>query len=224
MLAVIEIGLTIGAWKRGWKGWALLPFCIACLSVIFMFQAGIITFTNLWALIFVDCAVIAALSLMVAKPRWNSQPDITGDIGSSVAPIAIESLSRPIAPVAVEPIMKLAAIESSHVFQPAFVVSGTAGAKLILPDSSEISLTEAIKPIGRSDFDKVVAPEVLSYISRNHFVIRYDNCQYFVEDLDSTNGTKTNGIDIRNKGKQEIKDGDRIEVADLLELTFKATN
>ena len=25
MLLILEIGLTIWAWKRGWKGWALLP-------------------------------------------------------------------------------------------------------------------------------------------------------------------------------------------------------
>jgi pSer/pThr/pTyr-binding forkhead associated (FHA) protein len=43
-----------------------------------------------------------------------------------------------------------------------------------------------------------------------------------VEDLNSANGTKTNGSDIRGKSRQELKDGDRIEVADVVALTFKA--
>jgi hypothetical protein len=37
MIAVIEIMLTMAAWKRGWKGWALLPLGI---GFIMAFWAG----------------------------------------------------------------------------------------------------------------------------------------------------------------------------------------
>jgi hypothetical protein len=30
-----EIGLTIWAWRRGWKGWALLPMAVSLLAGIF---------------------------------------------------------------------------------------------------------------------------------------------------------------------------------------------
>jgi pSer/pThr/pTyr-binding forkhead associated (FHA) protein len=67
-----------------------------------------------------------------------------------------------------------------------------------------------------------VSPEDLKYISRQHLMIRTEEDKYFVEDLNSANGTKTNGSDIRGKSRQELKDGDRIEVADVVALTFKA--
>lgn len=36
LLLLLEIGLTIAAWKRGWKGWALLPLAIG-MSAGFLF-------------------------------------------------------------------------------------------------------------------------------------------------------------------------------------------
>lgn len=29
MLLILEIALTIAAWKRGWKGWAIVPLAVA---------------------------------------------------------------------------------------------------------------------------------------------------------------------------------------------------
>jgi pSer/pThr/pTyr-binding forkhead associated (FHA) protein len=104
---------------------------------------------------------------------------------------------------------------------PATVVSATAAPKLVLPDGIEIPVNAAAKSIGRIDFDKVLSREDLKYISRQHLVIKAEDDKYYIEDLNSTNGTKTNGLDIKGKSRQELKDGDRIRVADVVELTFK---
>lgn len=101
-------------------------------------------------------------------------------------------------------------------------------ARLILPDNSEIALTEATRMIGRSDFERVVSADDLKYISRVqadqgkfHFRTSFENGKFYVEDLDSANGTKLNGVEIKGKGKQELKDGDKVEVAEVAAVIFK---
>lgn len=104
---------------------------------------------------------------------------------------------------------------------PAPVTPPAAGAKLISPDNSEIALAEGTRVIGRGDFDRTLAGEDLKYISRQHLSITFEDSEYFVEDRDSANGTNLNGVEIKGKGKQMLQDGDRIEVAAVVTLTFK---
>lgn len=94
-------------------------------------------------------------------------------------------------------------------------------AKLILPDNSEILLTEATKTLGRGDFSRAISAEDSKYLSRQHFQVSFESGKFYVEDLKSANGTKLNGTDIKDKGKQELKDGDKIEVAEVATVTFK---
>ena len=94
--------------------------------------------------------------------------------------------------------------------------------KLLLPDSSEIKLTEAARDIGRDDFTGLASPDNLKYVSRQHCRITTESGRYFIEDLQSANGTRVNGVEIADKGKQELKDGDVIELANLVKFTFRA--
>ena len=91
----------------------------------------------------------------------------------------------------------------------------------ILPDNSKIAIENSVKVIGRSDLEKVFSPDNLKYVSRRHFIINSEGGKYYIEDLNSANGTKVNGIDIKGKGKQEIKDGDKIDLANTVVLTFR---
>ena len=91
----------------------------------------------------------------------------------------------------------------------------------ILPDNSKIAIENSVKIIGRSDLEKVFSPDNLKYVSRRHFIINSEGGKYYIEDLNSANGTKVNGIDIKGKGKQEIKDGDKIDLANTVVLTFR---
>ena len=78
MLMFLEICLTVIAWKRGWKGWALLPLAITLATG---FVAGAIAyFVNgpeeppLAIEILSDLALIIALVVMIARPRRKAKP------------------------------------------------------------------------------------------------------------------------------------------------------
>jgi len=70
--------------------------------------------------------------------------------------------------------------------------------------------------LGRDDESDIVVPE--RQISRQHIRIFREESSYFVEDLDSRNGTWVNGQ--RIQGTHEIFDGDEIHIALALRLRF----
>lgn len=94
-------------------------------------------------------------------------------------------------------------------------------AKLVMPDGGEILLAGNARSFGRHDFEKFMPQEHICYISRQHFNIWYENGQYYIEDRSSTNGTRLNGKDIKGAGRHALSDGDVIELARKLSLTFK---
>ena len=98
-------------------------------------------------------------------------------------------------------------------------------AKVIMPGGSEIILTGIPVFIERSDFDSTLPHDILMSISRQHILITYSRGKYYLKDYGregkgSTNHTKLNGIDIYNKRKRALKDGDKIELAGQPELTM----
>lgn len=97
----------------------------------------------------------------------------------------------------------------------------TASAKLAMPDGSDILLASNTRSFGRHDFEKSMPHDNVSYISRQHFNIWYENDQYYIEDRSSTNSTKVNGADIKGTGRHALADGDVIELAGKLSITFK---
>ena len=97
-------------------------------------------------------------------------------------------------------------------------VEASLAAKFVLPDGTTMSVIG--KPLGRSDFQTLVLPEKADLISRQHILVTYENSQYQIEDLNSTNGTKLNGSSITGSG-HTIANGDNVELAGTLNLTFK---
>lgn len=91
---------------------------------------------------------------------------------------------------------------------------------LVLPDGKEL-LIGTKKTLGRVDLAKYASPAEASWVSRQHFSIFIENGTFYIQDDGSTNGTKLNGTEIRNQGKQPLKDGDEILVADVVKLMFK---
>ena len=76
MLWILEIGLTVWAWKRGWRGWALLPLTIGLgASFLSGFYIGFSggseeNLENMMGLfLLMDVAVIVSLVLMVIFKR-----------------------------------------------------------------------------------------------------------------------------------------------------------
>ncbi len=94
-------------------------------------------------------------------------------------------------------------------------------AKLVMPDGGEMLLAGNVRTLGRQDFEKLLPEDRASFISRQHINIWYEDGKYYVEDSGSTNGTRLNGTEIRESGKQALVDGDVIELADKLSITFK---
>ena len=71
MILILEIILTISAWRKGWKGWALLPMGI-CLSVGFLIGMAVGasggTMEDVLPLcVFIELAALISLIVMVAK-------------------------------------------------------------------------------------------------------------------------------------------------------------
>jgi hypothetical protein len=78
MLLIAEIILMVAAWRRGWKGWALLPIGIA-MFVAFLLASGVAasggSMQDVWGVALLgDLACIGALIAMVARPRNTELP------------------------------------------------------------------------------------------------------------------------------------------------------
>ena len=93
-------------------------------------------------------------------------------------------------------------------------------AKILLPNNMEIELDGNNLIMGRGDFARILNLDELGLISRNHFEIKPVNGQFYIEDLDSANGTMLNGEDIRGKGQTILNDSDVIELASAICLRF----
>jgi pSer/pThr/pTyr-binding forkhead associated (FHA) protein len=81
-------------------------------------------------------------------------------------------------------------------------------------------VSETTRTFGRQDFTKYIPESDYKYISRRHFTILKENDKFFIQDEGSSNGTKLNGVEIKGAGRKELKDNDKIVVADTVELQF----
>lgn len=100
--------------------------------------------------------------------------------------------------------------------------TGITGArsKLILPDDSEIPIGADSAWIGRDELAGIISPSDSVYISRQHINITYQDRQYYIEDSLSSNGTKLNAAEIKGMGKFPLRDGDTIQLANVVYLQF----
>lgn len=74
--------------------------------------------------------------------------------------------------------------------------------------------------LGRDQTNDIQVP--LSTVSRNHAVFFQTESEWYLEDLNSTHGTKHNGKLIGQGGKKLLRDGDIIEIVHF-KITFKNT-
>ncbi len=64
--------------------------------------------------------------------------------------------------------------------------------------------------LGRYPSNDIVVPD--PYVSRRHARVFYKDGEWYIEDLDSTNGTIVNNEDIKGKGPYKIEDNTEIVV------------
>lgn len=93
-------------------------------------------------------------------------------------------------------------------------------AKFILPTGDELVIKEYEKVFGREDFLGLVLSDDLLFIGKNHFKIMKMDDGFYIEDLDTKNGTLINGEDIKGLGKIKLNDNDEILVATTLRLKY----
>ena len=105
--------------------------------------------------------------------------------------------------------------------KPPTTVVGTPLAFLELPNGVSIPITVSSKEFGREDLAAYVPHNLLRYISSRHFRIYFSGGTWFIEDLNSTNGTVVDGRQIRGAGPVEIKAGSVIQPAGVIKLTFR---
>ncbi len=75
--------------------------------------------------------------------------------------------------------------------------------------------------IGRKDLTTAVTPDKLQYVSRKHVRIFNDGGEVFVEDLNSTNGTKLNGVEIKGGRPRRLRSGDEITLGGFVRMMIE---
>ncbi|WP_286475352.1 FHA domain-containing protein [Methanobacterium sp. CWC-01] len=93
-------------------------------------------------------------------------------------------------------------------------------AKLVLKENQEFLIKEYERTFGREDFIGVVPADELMFIGKEHFKITRDNDGYYIEDLNTKNGTYLDGEDISGQGKRKLTDDDEILVAKTLRIKY----
>ena len=101
-------------------------------------------------------------------------------------------------------------------------VAAGPGPKFMIADGGCIPISGDTGTLGRRDFRSLVKADKADLISREHLQFECEDGEYYIEDSKSTNGTKINGKRISGKGRFLLKDGDTIELADALTLTFES--
>lgn len=161
------------------------------------------------AIVIVAVAAIVGVVLIISKPKEK------GAVPPTIPPTA-------------PPRPPTSAGETVVVREPATVVMTKPTGETITYIAG-LKLGERLIPIrslpqafGRDDFRGLIPEDALNFISRRHFEIRYDYSRgrFIVEDLGSTNGTLLNGEEIKGKGPRELKDGDVISPAGVVNLRF----
>jgi len=80
-------------------------------------------------------------------------------------------------------------------------------------------LYEGKNQIGRKEGNDIVINEQI--ISEPHALILYKNGKFYIKDLGSTNGTEVNGKEVEPDVSVELKDGDKITFAKVIEFYIR---
>jgi hypothetical protein len=195
----------------------------------------------LWALLAFLMGFIGLAIYLVARRKHRQAAKISPPIEarpltvpSESAEMGTETRKEP----EVEALPATAALPSEQLPQ-ALVTAETQPEQLsgaVVPPSSEavevsaqlqaprgtIPIASFPQTFGREDFRQLLPPQLINLIIRKHFMISYDPEQntFYIQDLNSTNGTYVNGVDIRGKGPVPLKNGDLIVPANVIPLKF----
>ncbi len=92
--------------------------------------------------------------------------------------------------------------------------------EIILPNSEKIPIRNDETVLGREDFLGTTSPDDLLFVGKEHLKIIRKLDNFFIEDMNTKNGTKINGKALKIHERLKLKDGDRIVVANILNLKY----
>lgn len=104
--------------------------------------------------------------------------------------------------------------------KPALKTDSHAAAYFELPNGQQLPAGLGNGFTGRAELARALGLEELRSISRRHFRVYDDKGKYYIEDDSSSRGTLVNGKEIKGSGTASIEDGDSIEPAGTIRLTF----
>jgi hypothetical protein len=93
-------------------------------------------------------------------------------------------------------------------------------AQLILPNNNNIIVDGAERIIGREDFVGVISTDKLLFIGKDHFKIIKKPDGFYIQDMNTKNGTQLNGEDIGSNSQKPLNSGDKILVGKTLRIKF----
>lgn len=97
-------------------------------------------------------------------------------------------------------------------------------AKLILPDSNYLTITQGERTFGRDDFLGSVMADELLFIGKEHFKLTRMDDGFYIEDLNTKNGTIVDGEDIKGQGKIRLNDGSQIMISQIFTVKYTEEN
>jgi hypothetical protein len=93
-------------------------------------------------------------------------------------------------------------------------------AQLILPNNNNIVVDGAERVIGREDFVGIISTDKLLFIGKDHFKVFKEFDGYYVQDLNTKNGTQVNGEELKGSEKKMLKSDDEILVGKTLKIKY----
>lgn len=93
-------------------------------------------------------------------------------------------------------------------------------AKLVLPDGNQCIIKEYERILGREDFLGTMLSDKLQFIGKRHFKITKMDDGFYIEDLNTKNGTWLNNEDIRGLGKKKLNNNDEISIAKVIKIKY----
>ena len=93
-------------------------------------------------------------------------------------------------------------------------------AKLVLPDKNQFVIMDSQRVFGREDFLGLLVTDKLLFIGKKHFEVTKTDDGFYINDLNTKNGTKLNNEDIGGLGKKKLENGDEICIANVLKIKY----
>jgi pSer/pThr/pTyr-binding forkhead associated (FHA) protein len=97
-------------------------------------------------------------------------------------------------------------------------------AQLILPNNNNIVVNGVERIIGREDFVGIVTTDKLLFIGKDHLKITKEHDSFYIQDMNTKNGTMLNDEDLLGSEKKVLTSGDEILIGKTLKVKYHQKN